>query len=767
MRSHRLMRTLPKLAVLAACTACAPAVEPPAPQNTARYDTQIRWTSYGIPHVSANDWGSLGYGFAYATATDAVCVLAYDFAMANGELSMHVGRDPGHLASDVFHRAIISSERLQHFESGQPPEMREYSAGYVAGYNRYLSDHAGKLPKSCDGESWVRPIDELDVVRLTVSLSVRYGLGQFAKDIVRAAPPGVPVAQGDTDFSRSQGLGSNAVALGSAATESGRGMLLGNPHYPWRGASRFHIIHATIPGQLDLMGASLYSTNFIAIGFNRDVAWTHTVSTALRFTLYELDLNPDNPMEYRYGAEFRPIESQKVPVVVREEDGQIVTEEQLVYSTHYGPLLASDQLPWTSGKAYAIRDATVDNNASSATYAALGVAKSVEDVEAAISKQGVYWTNTIAADRHGNALYADISGTPNVDADLLDRCRVKVENIPGFVVVLDGADPSCEWQSDARAKIAGTLPAQEMPRIKRDDYVTNSNDSYWLANPAAPLEGYSPIIGPERTERSLRTRAGLVFVREQLAKDGKLSTDELQELLYNHRNYGAELLLDDVLRLCDGDSVEVVVEEVSVNIGLSCAALRGWDRTANVDSRGGQVWTEFWRIARRIENVFAVPFDPDDPVNTPRGIDIENTLVADAVKEALARGQMALENAGVPLDAPWGEVQYAERNGRKIPVPGAQGWAGMFSMINARLNGAKGYNPILHGNSYIQVISWDPDGKLQPRGILTYAQSQEPESPHYSDLTELYARNKWIDFPFTEEEIQADPNLRTITLQGD
>ena len=34
-----------------------------------QYDVDLRWTSYGIPHVKANDWGSLGYGFAYATAT--------------------------------------------------------------------------------------------------------------------------------------------------------------------------------------------------------------------------------------------------------------------------------------------------------------------------------------------------------------------------------------------------------------------------------------------------------------------------------------------------------------------------------------------------------------------------------------------------------------------------------------------------------------------------------------------------------------------------
>ena len=39
-------------------------------------DVDIRWTSYGIPHVKADDWKSLGYGYAYATATDGICVIA-------------------------------------------------------------------------------------------------------------------------------------------------------------------------------------------------------------------------------------------------------------------------------------------------------------------------------------------------------------------------------------------------------------------------------------------------------------------------------------------------------------------------------------------------------------------------------------------------------------------------------------------------------------------------------------------------------------------
>ena len=88
----------------------------------------------------------------------------------------------------------------------------------------------------------------------------------------------------------------------------------------------------------------------------------------------------------------------------------------------------------------------------------------------------------------------------------------------------------------------------------------------------------------------------------------------------------------------------------------------------------------------------------------------------------------------------------------------------MFGMIMADLAKDKGYTPIIHGNSFIQVISWDENGRLDPRGMLTYSQSQEPESPHYADLTQLYSDGKWIRFPFSEEEILADPNLVVLEL---
>ena len=717
-----------------------------------RYNVDIRWTSYGIPHVKADDWGSLGYGFAYATATDGICVFAHEVVKANGTLSADFGASDENLASDTFYRAIITPDKVQKNAAAMSNNMRAYSSGFVAGYNRFINDNKQNLPAACAGEKWIRPINELELGRMFIAFGIRYGTGNFTAGIAAAAPPGEPVATVQLDYDVTPKIGSNAIALGSDLTQSGKGILFGNPHYPWHGPARFHMIHTTIPGELDTMGASLLSGSFVVIGFNKDIAWTHTVSTALRLTLFELELNPENSMQYRYGDEYRDMEMIQVAVPLAEGDSK-----QTIYMTHHGPVLVSDELPWTQTRAFAVRDALLNNDAAFSTYEALQTAASVADVEAAISKQGIYFVNTIAADRHGSAFYADISSTPHLDMDILTNCRRDVTGLPPQVVVLDGSSPECEWRDDPRSAIPGNLPADEMPRATSTRYFTNSNDSYWLSNPDEPLEGYLPTIGPEKSARTLRTRAGLVFLNERLEMGNKLKPDDIQSLLLSHRHFGAELLLDDVLILCENDS----------EIALSCDVLRAWDRTANIDSRGMQVWTEFWEIARHIGGLYAVPFDPDDPVNTPRGIATDNPLVRGAVREALAAAQQRLVDADIELDLPWGDVQFAERNGTRIPVPGGPGRHGMFSYINTDFTNGKGYTPIVHGNSYIQVVTWDDDGVPDARGILTYSQSPEADSPHYYDQTELYARGEWLQLPFTDEEILADPNLRTLTLRGD
>ncbi|MGH8188033.1 MAG: penicillin acylase family protein, partial [Steroidobacteraceae bacterium] len=401
--------------------------------------------------------------------------------------------EEGRREADVFHKSFITEQAIEKSSARTPGEKQALLDGYVAGYNRYLSDHQGDLlPASCRDQAWVRPIDRTDVARMNLGVAVRYGLGRAEASIAQAAPPTVEVkdetseAPGGTSGSDvATAEGSNAIALGRAATTNGRGMLLGNPHYPWSGPSRFHMLHMTIPGQLDLMGSGLLTRQWVSIGFNNDVAWSHTVSTALRYTLYELQLDPADPLAYRYGNQTRRLTPRTVTIEVRQPGNALASEQHTVYDSHFGPVLEDAELPWTRERAYAIRDSNIDNNRALEQYFKIGRARSVDELLAALqASQGVTWVNTIAADRDGKALYADLSVVPNVDADMIKACGSSVvstwKRAPAVVL---RATPECEWRSDQRAQQTGILPPQQLPHLVRDDYVTNSNDSHWLANP--------------------------------------------------------------------------------------------------------------------------------------------------------------------------------------------------------------------------------------------------------------------------------------------
>ena len=735
------------------------------------YAVEIRWTEYGIPHIEAEDWASLGYGLAYATAQDAICVLAEEVVTVRGERARHFGaasdgqdaNGNGNVASDVFHRTVIDREVLAHHGENQPDEIVAMNAGYVDGYNRWLEDHGHHLPARCADASWVGPITLEDVTRMNVWVAIRYGVGRATDGIVAAAPPvagaeasaSLPVLP---DFP--EGLGSNAYAFGSELTENGRGLLLGNPHYPWSGPSRFHMKRLRIPGELDVMGVGLYTTNAVAIGFTDAVAWTHTVSTALRFTLYRLELDTEDPTRYRYGNEVRDLESRDVTITVKNEDSTFEEREHTVWFSHYGPMLAGEGMPWTGEHAFTLRDVNIRNNRSGEQYLAIWRAQNVAELRDALeSIQGVSWTNTVAADRDGGALYADITAVPNVDAELIEDCRVAIEGAGGWsrAVTLDGARPECAWRDDDAAAAPGLLPPAELPSLITRRYVSNSNDSYWLSNPDMPLEGYSPIIGDERTARSLRTRAGLVFVEEVLYEERKFTPRIVQDILFAHRNYGASLLLDDLLEACPGFGEELLA---------ACTVLGQWDRRHGIESRGAHVWTEFWRHAGRLEDPWVVRFDAADPVGTPAGLRIQDAAVREGLRQSLAAAVKTLDEASIALDAPLGEIQYVMRNGGKIGIPGGEGWAGAFSMIVTRLQPEQGYTPVLHGNSYIQVVTWDDSGAPDARAILTYSQSEEPESPHYADQTRLYSEGKWLRLPFTETQIEQARTLRQVTLEA-
>jgi len=179
--SRRRTALLATLVVLASLTPAAWAGRSAPRDRTARYDVTVRTTEYGIPHIQAKDWGSLGYGYGYELAGNAICVMADTYTTVRAQRSRFFGADNGYvfrgndssvnnLTSDFFFAQINADHRVEKLMAATGPtavhpQVFQLAQGYVAGYNRWLSDHggaAGVTDPACKGKPWVTPITEID-----------------------------------------------------------------------------------------------------------------------------------------------------------------------------------------------------------------------------------------------------------------------------------------------------------------------------------------------------------------------------------------------------------------------------------------------------------------------------------------------------------------------------------------------------------------------------------------------------------------------------
>lgn len=546
LRAALIVVTVSALASVAAVTASA---QPDAPT--------IRYTEYGIPHIVASDYEGIGEGYGYAVAKDNICVLADMYLTVDARRSRHHGPDGAaeagyassttNLNSDLFFQRLKDDRTVEKLidqppPNGPDPEVEQTIHGYVEGFNRYLAETGvdNITDPACKGAEWVRPITEVDVYRHVHALVLMGSIDYVLDGVVEAAPAAVPadspaarpphdVAERIADAlnaNHEKGIGSNALAVGSDGTTDGRSMLLGNPHFPWLGKNRFYQAHITIPGELDVSGASLLGLPGVMIGHNADVAWSHTVATVAPFGLFEVQVDPLRPTKYLVDGKWEDMTSQQVSVDVRQADGTIGKRTRTLWSTRYGPITTSLRgsipLPWVVS-AHAVREANMNNLRALNTWSRLARTGDTNEVVDVLEEtQGVPFLNTIASDRKGDALYADIQVVPNISDAHADACLTETGKLlfgGGLTLtplsILDGKRSACDWPDDPDAAAPGLLDPAKQPRLIRSDYVGNANDSPWLANPDQPLS-YPRVMGDAGTARTTRTQELIVATEKRL-----------------------------------------------------------------------------------------------------------------------------------------------------------------------------------------------------------------------------------------------------------
>ncbi|MCH1929658.1 acylase [Shewanella sp. A25] len=790
----------------------------------------IRRTTYGVPHIQADNLESLGFGSGYAQAQDNLCVLADGFVKANSERSMYFGphasldfttgmptaEDNGNLISDFAYKALKIREKAEEKWPQFSERSRALIQGFAAGYNQYLADIAAgnQTPEPfCGAQPWVKPIEPEDVVTYLFSIALLPGAANFL-DLIFYANPGdaqeyLPRIVGPapssaqtafvadmqsklvaragritTPETNPRGMGSNGWGLGKDKTENGKGMVLGNPHFPHTGNLRFWQSHITIPGQLDMMGGSLVGMpGLVNIGFNKDLAWTHTFSTAEHFVMYNLEMVSGDRMQYLFDGKPMPITKETVSILVNGGPAGMLVAEKDIYTTPKGPMVEAPAslapFGWDDGGAFMVQDANMANMDVLDHWLAMNLATNKEEFQQAFKDyDGVIFNNTMYADKEGNAFYIDDSTVPGLSEAAVVLLRtspdIKAAKAQAGFTILPG--------NTSLFSFDGPTPYERAPKLERTDFVQNSNDSFWMTNPNEPLTYFSPMYGPEANQLSLRTRMGLTLMQDAAGSDGKFSLEELEAAVLSNRSYLAELVMPDLIAQCEaqGSTPVVVSETLSKDLSAACAALKAWNGKQDNDSIGGALWREFVHQFSQ-SSMLTVGFDATKATTTP------NTLATDgSALVALARAALNVEAAGFAVNAPLGDVQFVEKSlpdgtasGVRLPWPGTHNAEGGFNVFSTSLSGddtlipQHKYAPVMdvvtgkalasgltnqgyqirYGSSWMMAVSFTDEGP-EARGILTYSESSNILSPSFTDQSNLYSSSKsFRPLLFKEDDI--------------
>ena len=183
-----------------------PSVSGGAQAAAPTYRATITRTEHGIPHVTAADFGSLGFGSGFAAAGTSICTLADTVLTARGERSRYLGPDAKYddqvsmtgtnlqvdtLVTDLHDRKVV--ENLLASEAGPGAQAQRMVEGYAAGVNTWLRRNGGASKISdpaCRGAAYIKPnATALDIWYGVYLANIIASSGHFVPQITEATPP--------------------------------------------------------------------------------------------------------------------------------------------------------------------------------------------------------------------------------------------------------------------------------------------------------------------------------------------------------------------------------------------------------------------------------------------------------------------------------------------------------------------------------------------------------------------------------------------------
>ena len=537
-----------------------------------------------------------------------------------------------------------------------------------------------------------------------------------------------------------EAIGSNNWVVAGSKTLTGFPMMANDPHRTQAAPSLRYWVHLVAPGW-NVIGGGEPILPGVSIGHNENGAWGLTIFGQDNEDLYVYDTNPANPDQYRYLGQWEDmtIVEDSVPVKGR---GQVSVA--LKYTRH-GPVLYEDT---ENHKAYGLSAAWLDYG--SAPYLAslrMNQAMTWEEFREACSYSRIPSENMVWADRDGNIGYQAVGVSP------IRPNHSGLVPVPG--------DGRYEWD--------GYLPIKALPHLlnpERGFYGTANNYTvpddypYWNA-----------------LHYTWGDQMRIARVNEVLEVGRHLTVVDMMSLQMDELSVAARNLIP-LLRNLEG--VEGATDTAR-------QMLLDWDHVLDKDAVEASVYVSWERRLRENVKAAMVPREAADlfrGINTKRMID---WLVAPdgrfgddpiAGRDAILRTSLEealdglLERFGTADMTTW---QYGGEQFKHALIRHPMS-AAVNADLRRRLDVGPfprgGYGGTVHntgsgdnqrsGASFMIIAdteNWDHSVGLNSPG-----QSGDPDDPHYRDLFELWARDRYFPVFYSREKIDSVTES-TLTLQ--
>jgi penicillin amidase len=401
-------------------------------------EVRVHTDTHGMPAIDAANRADAVRALGYVTARDRLFQMDLMRRKSAGRLAEIFGDRA--LANDIKVRTYGFHRVAKSILAKLPPEHRQYLQSYAEGVNSYITQ-SGALPFEFKvlgyrPEPWI-PEDTLlvvlgmfetltageergermlsvmektlpdDVVRFLTPDTDAY-TEQLQKQVesLRPAQP-VPVEALVTALARQPMdktalaetvqqsdfmVGSNAWAVSGKLTSDGRAILANDMHLGLSVPNVWYRVELNYADK-HAAGLTLPGTPLLIAGSNRHIAWGETNLTGDFLDLVRLDINPDNPDQYRVGDQWQRFDEYPETILVKDSEAKQI----IVKHTRWGPVAGQPLL----GQPVAIHWAALDADAINFKLFDLEQAETLQQAINIVNSAGGPQLNMLLADEQG------------------------------------------------------------------------------------------------------------------------------------------------------------------------------------------------------------------------------------------------------------------------------------------------------------------------------------------------------------------------------